>query len=175
MNQSKTLYELTERQKRIELYIDTETGEFDAELYEQEESDLQIKRETYVAVIKNKEAEIRAIEAYYQPEIEALTERMEAETNALKNQVERMKMRLAESLNNEAFKCDAGDVTFRRSEQAEPDTEFVAWALINERKDLLNIKPAPEPTPNKVAIKKALKNNEEIPAKINVIYNMGIK
>lgn len=132
--------------------IDFETGEIvDAEKL----NELQIQREEKIESValwyKNVLADAEAIKA----EKNVLAER-EAKARA---KAESIKKWLEFALNGEKMSTPKVEVNFRKSESVEVDeVEFVKWALA-EADDLLSFK---DPTPNKTAIKAAIKNGRTI-------------
>lgn len=145
-----TLYEID---MEILSCVDPDSGEIiDFEKLEE----LQIQREEKIEKValwyKNLVSDAEALKA----EKTALAER-EA---AARHKAESLKKWLQEALNGSKMSTPKVSVTFRKSESVEVDEiAFARWAYDHDRDDLLTYK---DPTPNKTAIKAAIKAGENI-------------
>jgi len=133
--------------------IDFETGE----IVDQEKlNELQMARDEKIEKValwyKNLLADAEAFKA----EKQAFEERQKAATN----KAESLKKWLTNALNGSKFTTAKVVVSFRKSEQVElDDAAFMEYAQRCERDDLLSFK---EPTPNKTAIKAAIKSGQQV-------------
>ena len=146
-----TLYEID---MEILACVDPESGEIiDFEKLEELQMQREEKIEKMALWYKNLLSDADALKA----EKTALAER-EA---AARQKAESIKKWLTEALNGSKMSTPKVAVSFRRSESVEITDEvtFVGWAQAANRDDLLTYK---EPTPNKTAIKAALKTGENI-------------
>lgn len=155
-----TLYEID---SAILDCLDEETGEIiDAERL----SELQIERtkklEGVTLWVKNLNADIAA----YKAEKDAFAER----EKTAKNQLESLKNWLTEALNGEKMTTSKVVVSFRKSEAVEvlDEDEFLKYTGMYDRLDLLTFK---DPTPNKTAIKTAIKDGQKIPGCTVILKN----
>lgn len=146
-----TLYEID---NEILACVDMETGEIiDAEKL----NELQMLREEKIEKValwyKNLMSDAEALKA----EKTALSER-EA---AARQKAESLKKWLTEALNGAQMSTPRVAISFRKSEavEIENESDFVAWAQSQNRGDLLTYK---DPAPNKTAIKKAIKDGQNI-------------
>jgi hypothetical protein len=145
-----TLYEID---MEILACVDPESGEIiDFEKLEE----LQIQREEKIEKValwyKNLVSDAEALKA----EKTALAER-EA---AARQKAESLKKWLTDALNGSKMSTPKVAIAFRKSESVEiEDAIFAHWAQVNNRDDLLSYK---EPTPNKTAIKAAIKSGQTI-------------
>lgn len=132
--------------------IDLESGEIiDAEKLNELQMQREEKIESVALWYKNTLADAEAIKA----EKTVLAER-EAKLRA---KAESIKKWLEFALNGEKMSTPKVEVNFRKSESVEVDElAFIEWAKSNGD-DLLSYK---EPTPNKTAIKAAIKNGRTI-------------
>ena len=157
-----TLYEIDNQLMQL---IDQETGEIaDMEAFEDLQLERDAKIENVALWVKNLRAESAAIKA----EEEALSERRARADKKAEHLEEYLKY----ALQGEKFKTPKVDISYRKSSSVEVGEGFVTWARANDANDLLTVK---EPTPNKTAIKAALKEGREIPAAIIEKMNMTIK
>lgn len=145
-----TLYEID---MEILACVDPESGEIiDFDKLEE----LQIQREEKIEKValwyKNLVSDAEALKA----EKIALAER-EA---AARQKAESLKKWLTDALNGSKMSTPKVAIAFRKSESVEiEDAIFAHWAQVNNRDDLLSYK---EPTPNKTAIKAAIKSGQTI-------------
>lgn len=159
------LYEINEQLERLleldtERMVDTETGEI---LSAEQINELMMAREEKIEgcllVIKNKEYEAECIAA----EIKKLTERK----RALENKAKWLRGYVSNSLNGEKFSTARVAVTYRKGEKVEitcPTTELP--------ENYRTIKYDPD----RIALKEALKNGEEIDGvQLVTTLNMQIK
>ena len=146
-----TLYEIDQA---ILDCIDFETGEvIDPEKLSALQMEREVKIENVALWYKNLLSDAEAIKA----EKNALAER-EA---AARSKAESLKKWLTEALNGAKMTTPKVAISFRKSESVEiPDEEeFIDWAQDCECTDLLTYK---TPTPNKTAIKAAIKQGRAI-------------
>lgn len=139
--------------------IDMESGEIvDPERLDDLQMERTRKLEGVACWIKNLEADAEALKA----EKDAFT----ARERAARNKADSLKKWLTEALQGEKLNTTKAAVSFRRSEVIEiPNEEqFVMWAG-KEHSGLLTWK---DPTPNKTAIKQALKNGIFVPGVVLV-------
>ena len=141
-----TLYELDARIRDFDFEVDEETGEI---LNAAELDDLEMERDTKIENIalwiKNLAADIEAYkrekESFYQKE------------KVAKNKLDSLKGYLTGYLHGDKFKSDRVNISYRKSESVEIANGFNDERFMIEQ----------EPKIDKVAIKKALKDGEEIP------------
>ena len=135
--------------------------------FEAIEGEIEYKADNLACVLKTLEAEAAAIKA----EEKNLAERRKQKENAS----ERIKSYLSDILQKldiNKLETARNKITFRKSESVIVNDGFIAWAREN-RDDLLTFS---EPTVNKTAIKKALKDGAEIEgAYIESKQNIQIK
>ena len=135
--------------------VDEETGEV-------------IDLEKLDALCIEREEKIKNVAQWYKDTVadmekfKAERERLSKRENTAKARAQRLKEWLARALDGKPFKSGTVEVKFRSSETLDiPDSNaFVAWAMENERDDLLNYQ---VPAPSKTMIKMALKDGAEIP------------
>ena len=160
-----TLYEID---NAIMECIDFETGEIvDFERLEELQMERERKLENVALWIKNLKSDADAIKA----EKQVLDER----EKAARNKFERLTEYLSNALDGQKMTTSKVAISFRKSESVEiPDeTMFADWAAKYYHDDLLNYK---APTPNKTAIKAALKDGALIKgATLITKNNMQIK
>lgn len=145
--------------------IDMETGEIiDPALLDALQMERTQKLEGVACWIKNLEADADA----YKAEKDAFA----AREKAARNKADSLKRYLTEALQGEKLITTKAAVSFRKSEAIEiPNEEhFVIWAS-GEHNDLLTWK---EPTPNKTAIKQALKNGILVPG-VRIVEKQNIQ
>lgn len=166
-----SLYEINgEIRALLDKITDTETGEVtgeanDFELLAQLQMDRQEKIEALLCYIKNLVAQSKMLK----DEENAIAERRKP----IDNKIDRLTKYAERELAGEKFFSPKAEATYRKSNPVEYDSEFLAWALKNCRNDLLSFS---NPTPNKTAIKQAIKNGEVIEhAEIVEKMNMTIK
>ncbi len=155
---------LFEIDEAIENCLDTETGEFNEELYNQLTEEREHKIENLICYYKNVVADAEAIKT----QEKIFKERRERE----ERKAESLKQFISRALNGEKFKTDKVEVGFRKSKQVVVSDDFIDWAQQNGRDDLLSYK---EPAVNKTAIKAAITDGEDIPAEIVENLNISIK
>lgn len=145
--------------------IDAETGEvLEEELLTQLEAEEKETLENIGLWIKNLEAESKALKE----EMDRLKKRRERTETKINN----LKKYLAGYLNGRKFKSPRVSIGWRKSESLKLEPDFVQWAKIN-RTDLLTYD---EPKPNKTKIKECLLVGENIPmAEIEGRENIQIK
>lgn len=139
-----------------------------ADTLEAIESCIEEKADSIACLMKNLDAECKAIKA----EEERLAERRKAKEKS----IERMKQYLSESLQSagiDKVETARNRITFRKSESVEVDEDaFIKWAEVN-RDDLLTYS---APKVNKTEVKKALKSGAEIVgAELRINQNIQIK
>lgn len=151
------LYEIDE--KILECF-DPETGELlDAEQLESLQMERNTKLENVALYIKN----LKADAAMYKAEKQAFEERQAAAEKRAENLSEWLK----NALDGQKFKTEKAEVSFRKTQKVEI---LDIWDL-NE--DLLKYS---DPTPDKAAIKRAIKAGEEVKgAKLVDDISMTIK
>jgi hypothetical protein len=130
--------------------------------------EIEIKADNIACLLKNLDAECKAIKA----EEERLAERRKAKEKSH----ERIKRYLSETLQRaglDKIETARNRITFRKSEVVEIDeAAFISWARLH-RDDLLTYA---EPKANKTEIKKVLKDGIEIVgAELRVNQNIQIK
>ena len=145
-----TLYEID---MEILTCVDLESGEIiDFEKLEELQMQREEKIEKVALWYKNLLADADALKA----EKAVLAER-EA---AARRKAESIKKWLQEILNGSKLSTSKVAIAFRKSESVEVDDEiFTGWAQAHGRDDLLTYK---DPTPNKTAIKAAIKAGDNI-------------
>lgn len=129
--------------------------------------EIEFKADNIACLLKNIDADIKAIKA----EEDRLAERRKAKEKAY----DRLKQYLSDVLQSTGInkvETARNNISFRKSEAVEIDESFIAWATIH-RDDLLKFS---KPTADKTAIKKALKDGSEIVgAKLVVNQNIQVK
>lgn len=129
--------------------------------------EIEVKADNIACLLKNIDADVKAIKE----EEKRLAERRKAKEKAH----ERLKQYLSDVLQRTGInkiETARNNISFRKSESVEVDESFVAWAL-EYRDDLIKFG---EPTADKTAIKKALKDGAEIVgAQLVVNQNIQIK
>lgn len=158
-----TIYEID--QSIMEL-VDPETGELlDFEAF----AELRMEREKKIEAMALWVKDLTATAAAIAEEIKVLQDRKRhAEAKA-----QRLKEYLDRALDGQKFTTPRCSVSYRSSSKVQVDPYFVAWALENERDDLLRVKPA---EPDLRAVKAALDAGEEIPgAEIVKTRSLGVK
>lgn len=139
------LYELIAQIDNFEFEIDEETGEI---TNTQDLDKLEIERDTKIENIalwiKNLSADVEA----YKREKESFA----TKEKTAKNKIESLKNYLNFILQGQKFKSDRVNISFRKSENVEVSNNF------NDERFLI----PQEPKIDKTAIKKALKDGEEI-------------
>lgn len=134
--------------------IDAETGEI---LDFERLSELQMERDAKIENAALWYKNLLSDAEQYKAEKELFAER----ERIAKNQAEGLKKWLDFALGGEEMKTTKVFITYRKSEsvEIEDDEKFVKYAQSEDRDDLLSYK---DPTPNKTAIKKALKEGLKI-------------
>lgn len=134
--------------------IDAETGEI---LDFERLSELQMERDAKIENAALWYKNLLSDAEQYKVEKELFAER----ERIAKNQAEGLKKWLDLALGGEEMKTTKVFITYRKSEsvEIEDDEKFVKYAQSEDRDDLLSYK---DPTPNKTAIKKALKEGLKI-------------
>ena len=145
-----TLYEID---MEILACVDAETGEI---VNFEKLEELQMQREEKIEKIalwyKNLLSDAEALKA----EKTILAER----ETAARRKADSLKKWLQEALNGSKMSTSKVAIAFRKSESVEVDEEaFAQWAQVHDRDDLMTYK---DPTPNKTAIKAAIKAGENI-------------
>lgn len=131
------------------IYIDEETGELDEELLNSLEMQFDDKAENIACYIKNLVADAEKLRA----EEKTLCERRQAkEKKAAK--LNSYLLAMMTRTNRTKLEFTRAIISTRKSNVVKTDNDFVEWAKKNAD-DLLTYK---EPTPNKTAIKEAIKN-----------------
>lgn len=148
-----TIYQIDQEIIDLLGQVDDETGEalFDPEKIEALQMERDRKVENLALAWKNLTSEAKAIK----DEVESLTKRMKT----AQNEAERAKNYLELVLGGEPFKTAKVAVNYRKSESVEVTPDFAPWAYANAQ-NLLRLR---EPEPDKTALKKALKDGQEIP------------
>ena len=142
-----TLYELDEAIRNFELEIDEETGEvLNAEDLDNLEMERETKIESVGLWVKNLEAEKEAVKAE--------KDRFAQREKVLGNKIERLKGWLSYALQGEKFTTPRLVVSYRKSESVNITNES---AIDDKYCDISVVR-----KPNKTALKKALKDGEEI-------------
>jgi len=134
--------------------IDMETGEIlDAEKLNELQMERDEKIEKVALWYKNLVSDATA----YKTEKEAFAER----EKAAKNKADSLKKWLEFALGGAKMTTEKVAISFRRSEavEIEDEDEIITFAITNDRDDLLTYK---SPSPNKTAIKAALKDGQSI-------------
>lgn len=145
-----TLYEID---SAILECIDVETGEI---LDFERLNALQIERDEKIEKVALWYKNLLSDAEQYKAEKEVFDER----EKKAKKKAEGLKQWLENALGGSPFSTSKVLIGFRKSEQVEVDEEeFIAFANANERDDLLSFK---DPTPNKTAIKRAIKDGQYI-------------
>ena len=152
-----TLYELENQIANFEFVIDEDTGEIlNADALEQIELERDTKVENIALWIKNLNADVEA----YKREKDSFAQK----ERVAKNKVESLKGYLSGYLNGDKFKSDRVTISWRKSETVELAHDF------NNERFLI----PQEPKIDKMGIKKALKDGEEI-AGAMLIENQNIQ
>ena len=142
-----------------------ETGEF---LAYDELNELELERdaklEGVALFIKDTRAEAAAIEA----EIKTLKERMDK----LNRNADGAEMWLAKSLDGKKFSTSKVECSFRKSVSVEVAEDFIYWATINGKYNLINYKETS--TPDKAKIKELLKNGGNLADKARLVEKQNI-
>lgn len=129
--------------------------------------EIEVKADNIACLLKNIDADVKAIKE----EEKRLAERRKAKEKAH----ERLKQYLSDVLQRTGInkiETARNNISFRKSESVEVDESFIAWA-VEYRDDLIKFG---EPTADKTAIKKALKDGAEIVgAQLVVNQNIQIK
>lgn len=154
------LYELERALQEFELEIDEETGEI---LNVDDLDTLQLERDTKVENIalwiKNLLSDAEA----YKREKESFA----AKEKAAKNKAERLKSYLQDNLDGQKFKTDRVTISYRRGQQV---------AILDFNKIPEEFLRFTDPTPDKVKIKKALREDLSVPgAALSETVSMQIK
>lgn len=133
--------------------IDFETGE----IVDQEKlNELQMARDEKIEKVALWYKNLLADAEVFKAEKQAFEERQKVATN----KAESLKKWLTNALNGSKFSTARVAVSFRKSEQVEVDeAAFMDYAQKCNRDDLLTFK---EPTPNKTAIKAAIKGGQNV-------------
>lgn len=143
-----SIYEIDDA---ITSLVDMETGEIeDEKRFDELKMERMQKIENIACYFKNLTAEAKAM----REEEANLAQRRKA----VENKAERIKNLLAYALNGDKFESPKVRCSYRKSKSVQVDDGFVAWAE-EHADDLLTFK---EPTPNRTAIKAALKDGREI-------------
>lgn len=148
-----SIYEIDQEIMNLLSQVDEETGEvlFDEEKLAGLQMERDQKVENLALAYKNLTAEAKAIKA----EEEALAKRRKV----TENEAERAKSYLEFVLGGDTFKSPKVAVSYRKSESVEVTADFAPWAYENAQ-NLLRLR---EPEPDKTALKKALKEGQNIP------------
>lgn len=157
------IYEIDQRIMEL---VDPETGELlDYEAF----AALQMEREKKIESLALWVKDLTATASAIAEEIKTLQERKKsAEAKA-----QRLKEYLDRALDGQKFSTPRCSVSYRTSSKVQVDLYFIAWALENDRDDLLRVKPA---EPDLKAVKAALDAGEEIPgAEIVKTRSLGVK
>lgn len=150
------LYEITQQYQNIaELLANSEFSENEDVLkaLDEIEDDFNTKVQQTVFILKNIEAEIDPIDA----EIK----RLQAMKKHRSNNIERIKTRLKENLkatNLSKIDCGLFSVSYREKEGGAVEIDEELFLANNLNEDFVSIKVSP----NKTAIKNALKNGENV-------------
>lgn len=153
-----TLYELTEEYLiLLDMMQDSEMDEqVLKDTMEAISGEIEIKADNYAAVIDNLKVVVAGINGEI-TEIEKIADSKKKKVESIENNIDRMKKNLQSSMNaigKVKFKTDRHSYYFSHNERVELDTKDVN--KIPE--DCLSYK---EPTPNKAAIKKAIKDGRD--------------
>ena len=140
-----TLYELNEAIRNFELEIDEETGEVtNLDELDEIKLDRETKIENIALLVKNLLSDAEA----YKREKDSFAKKEQI----AKNKAERLKGYLQFELHGEKFKSDRVQISYRRSESVEIlDANLIPFEYTRVR----------DPEPNKVELKKAMKNGEQ--------------
>lgn len=165
------LYELTKDYMDLLYAIDTEEIPEEAitDTLEAITASIEEKADNIACMLKGLEAEAQAIKAE--------EDRLKARRQAKERAYEKIKAYLSAELlkaNITAVDTARNKITFRKSESVHiaNETAFITWALLN-RDDLIKYG---EPTANRTAIKKALKDGDVIDgAELCVNQNIQLK
>ena len=158
----KTLNEFMEN--GFEKYVDTETGEFDEQGFNDELGQLELAKDEKIEniglFIKNLSADIVELKA----EEKALAERRKAK----ENKAEYLKNVLSVSLGGNKFETAKIALSFRKSEQVKiSDADNLPKEFLIEKVTI---------SPDKTAIKKAIKGGQDVVgAEIITVQNLQIK
>ena len=148
--------------------VDMETGEIiDAEKLEALQMERDEKIEKVALWYKNLCSDAEA----YKKEKDSLAEKQKA----AENKAESLKKWIDNACNGNQFKTTKVDIKYRKSETVDIEDEnaFVDWAMRTENDDLLKYS---APTPNKTAIKQAIKSGLNVEcASIQQKNNINIK
>jgi len=146
-----TLYDIIKSIESFEFEIDEETGEI---LNMAELDALQVDKETKVENIALFIKNLKADAAMYADEEKAFAQRKKAAAN----KADRLTKYLAAMLAGEKYKSARVAITWRKSEQVDITSidELPAGYYVTEKK------------PDKMAIKKAMKNGEQVPGAVLV-------
>lgn len=156
------LYEIDEA---IYTCFDAETGEI---LDEEKLNGLLMAREQKLEgvalAVKNLTAEAKAI----REEEKTLAERRQS----LERKAESYKNWLDRTLEGSKFETARVKCSFRKSTRVEVNDNFVEWAIENNRLDLCKVS---VPTPDKMLIKSAIQDGEDLPAHLIESNTLSIK
>lgn len=146
-----TLYDIIKSIESFEFEVDEETGEI---LNMAELDALQVDKETKVENIALFIKNLKADAAMYADEEKAFAQRKKAAAN----KADRLTKYLAAMLAGEKYKSARVAITWRKSEQVDITSidELPAGYYVTEKK------------PDKMAIKKAMKNGEQVPGAVLV-------
>lgn len=146
-----TLYDIIKSIESFEFEIDEETGEI---LNMAELDALKVDRETKVENIALFIKNLKADAAMYADEEKAFAQRKKAAAN----KADRLTKYLAAMLAGEKYKSARVAITWRKSEQVDITSidELPAGYYVTEKR------------PDKMAIKKAMKNGEQVPGAVLV-------
>ena len=146
-----TLYDIIKSIESFEFEVDEETGEI---LNMAELDALQVDKETKVENIALFIKNLKADAAMYADEEKAFAQRKKAAAN----KADRLTKYLAAMLAGEKYKSARVAITWRKSEQVDITSidELPAGYYVTEKK------------PDKMAIKKAMKNGETVPGAVLV-------
>lgn len=146
-----TLYDIIKSIESFEFEVDEETGEI---LNMAELDALQVDKETKVENIAMFIKNLKADAAMYADEEKAFAQRKKAAAN----KAERLQKYLAAMLAGEKYKSARVAITWRKSEQVDITSidELPAGYYVTEKK------------PDKMKIKQAMKNGEQVPGAVLV-------
>lgn len=146
-----TLYDIIKSIESFEFEVDEETGEI---LNMAELDALQVDKETKVENIALFIKNLKADAAMYADEEKAFAQRKKAAAN----KADRLQKYLAAMLAGEKYKSARVAITWRKSEQVDITSidELPAGYYVTEKR------------PDKMAIKKAMKNGEQVPGAVLV-------
>jgi hypothetical protein len=122
------------------------------------------KLEGVALFIKDTRAEAAAIEA----EIKTLKERMDK----LNRNADGAEMWLANNLGGQKFSTSKVECSFRKSVSVEVADDFIYWATVHGKYDLINHKETD--TPDKAKIKELLKNGGNLAGKASLVEKQNI-